>query len=228
MGNICSDCDETKKSSTMEPMNNGSDNGVVAIKKSELLQSVVGDSNGVQAPSRTQEAPAPPLPSNFDHLLDFSKSYSLSFDPKATVDFSKNDYRAFCVLVHREHGALLLHCTRKKRKPPHYQLPGGHVDGVEFHQVCKSSSWLRPSTIVTQEELFLASRIGCAREVYEETSMDFRTQLDRFRPLVLYEPLKYQETQTKKDANRMLINEYKHRIFFVCEVSDEDFAPKVQ
>ena len=42
------------------------------------------------------------------------------------------DYRGFLFVVHCDFGLLLLHCTRKKHKPPHWQLPGGHVDEAEF------------------------------------------------------------------------------------------------
>jgi 8-oxo-dGTP pyrophosphatase MutT (NUDIX family) len=214
----------------------------------------------------------PPIPSSFDHLLDYTKNYSLSFDKTTTtsptmIDFAKHDYRAFCLLVHRDHGAILLHCTRKKKKPPHYQLPGGHVDGVEFNQVLSSSpsktstspDQLEATTnVVTPEQLYKASRIGCAREVYEETGLDFRDRnhevnsvavaasygdenknekndggekstrsLDRFRPLVLYMPATYQEMQQNQSQQKTilpLINEYKHRLFFICEVYDEDFS----
>jgi hypothetical protein len=27
---------------------------------------------------------------------------------------------------------MMLHCTRKNKKPPHYQLAGGHIDEFEF------------------------------------------------------------------------------------------------
>lgn len=48
------------------------------------------------------------------------------------VDYKSKDYRGFIFVVHPEWGLLLLHCTRKKQKVPHYQLPGGHVDEEEF------------------------------------------------------------------------------------------------
>lgn len=58
------------------------------------------------------------------------------FKPKAKskvlVDYKKKDYRGFIFVVHDEHGMMLLRCTRKKSKPPHWQLPGGHVDEEEF------------------------------------------------------------------------------------------------
>ena len=48
------------------------------------------------------------------------------------VDYRKNDYRGFLFVVHEEYGLMLLRCTRKKNKPPHWQLPGGHIDEEEF------------------------------------------------------------------------------------------------
>ena len=50
------------------------------------------------------------------------------------IDPTETDYRGFILVVHPNHGLLLLHCTRKKNKPPHYQLPGGHVDQEEFDE----------------------------------------------------------------------------------------------
>ena len=48
------------------------------------------------------------------------------------VDYSRTDYRGFLFVVHDIHGLMLLHCTRKKSKGPHFQVPGGHVDEPEF------------------------------------------------------------------------------------------------
>jgi 8-oxo-dGTP pyrophosphatase MutT (NUDIX family) len=177
----------------------------------------------VQQEQRQQKdsvvTPSIPSDRGVEHVLKVSQQHSLTFDPEARVDFSKCDYRAFCLLIHSGLGAaVLLHCTRKKKKAPHYQLPGGHIDGAEFKQVTHSHS-----AVVTQEQLYLASRIGCAREIYEETSIDLRERLDRMLPMVLY------DTNNKElnDDNSHLINEYKQRLFFVCEASDEDFPSKV-
>jgi len=52
--------------------------------------------------------------------------------PVVQVDYRGNDYRGFVFIVHDAHGLLLLRCTRKKNKPPHWQVPGGHVDEPEF------------------------------------------------------------------------------------------------
>lgn len=50
----------------------------------------------------------------------------------ALVEYQKADFRGFIFVLHEEYGLLLLRCTRKKNKPPHWQLPGGHVDEKEF------------------------------------------------------------------------------------------------
>lgn len=52
-------------------------------------------------------------------------------------DYKNIDYRGFIFVVHDQHGLLLLHCTRKPKKGPHYQLPGGHVDNFEFEDAGK-------------------------------------------------------------------------------------------
>lgn len=48
------------------------------------------------------------------------------------VEYRSVDYRGFLFVVHDVHGLLLLRCTRKKSKGPHWQVPGGHVDEAEF------------------------------------------------------------------------------------------------
>ena len=52
-------------------------------------------------------------------------------------DAAGADFKGFCMIVHPIHGLLLLHCTRKKDKGPHYQLPGGHVDKEDFDAIGK-------------------------------------------------------------------------------------------
>ena len=149
--------------------------------------------------------------------LEISQRYSLKFSSQSRFDISSRDYRAFCLLIHRKHGALLLHCTRKKKKPPHYQLPGGHVDDADFKKITRSLA-----NFATLEQLYYAARLGCAREVYEETGLDFRNRLGEFLPMILSSA----EQRDLKDET--LINEHKSRIFFVCEVFDDDFPYAVR
>ena len=49
-----------------------------------------------------------------------------------SIDYRNIDYRGFIFAVHEQHGLMLLHCTRKPKKGPHFQLPGGHIDDFEF------------------------------------------------------------------------------------------------
>ena len=92
------------------------------------------------------------------------------------TEFLKDDYRAFIFATHPLYGILLLRCTRKKNKGPHFQAPGGHIDKEDFDDAVSN----RPGdskqgrTVLTQ-----ACKIGAARELYEETGMDIRSQLDR-------------------------------------------------
>ena len=98
----------------------------------------------------------------------------------------------------------MLHCTRKKKKPPHYQLPGGHVDREEFELYISGNEEdnknLNCQASALQQTIYRAARAGCARELWEETGIDLRTSMDRLWPLVFELP--------EKESNRKrLINE---------------------
>ena len=127
--------------------------------------------------------------------------FDLRLPPTPDINFlsrtnstSMPDYRGFLFVVHPKHGLLLLHCTRKKRKPPHWQVPGGHIDEPEL----------------ATGDLQLAAKMGATRELYEETGLDVRTELDRLEPVTL------------QDGT----NELKERFFFHLRVNDDDFARK--
>lgn len=219
MGNICSGCKKEKEKSNViiEPTN-ATITGTKNVTQYKSLyenpyedEFVLESKRNIIQDDSLQPISDPKI-ARLYHPLEISRRHSISFDSRARIDILKNDYRAFCLLIHRKQGGILLHCTRKKRKPPHYQLPGGHVDRGEFNQVTNSLS-----NLVSQEQLYYAARIGCAREVYEETGIDFRKRLEEFLPLILY------DTKQGGFKNEVLINEYKSRIFFVCEVFDEDF-----
>ena len=77
-------------------------------------------------------------------------------------DYKRIDYRGFAFVVHPQHGMLLLHCTRKPKKGPHFQLPGGHIDNFEFEIAKEKSN--QGSDILIE-----AAKMGTARELYEET-----------------------------------------------------------
>jgi 8-oxo-dGTP pyrophosphatase MutT (NUDIX family) len=78
------------------------------------------------------------------------------------------ELRGFVAARHRQHGFLLLQASKRK-KGIHYQLPGGRVDESE----------------VTAHGLEEGCRVAAARELFEETGIDVRSQLDRLRPLEL-------------------------------------------
>ena len=127
-------------------------------------------------------------------------------------DFKTQDYRGFLLLRHEEHGLLLLHCTRKKNKPPHWQLPGGHIDEPEFLAAAAAPS----GGDDRNGQLLRAARSGAARELFEETGIDVRAQLSRLEPADLH-----RSSEKKPDR---LPNEYKHRLFFFLTVTDRDFV----
>jgi len=58
---------------------------------------------------------------------------------RVLVDYKATDYRGFIFVLHENNGIMLLHCNRKKNKPPHWQLPGGHVDEHEFLEAGKTA-----------------------------------------------------------------------------------------
>ena len=77
---------------------------------------------------------------------------------KRTYDFSGTDYRAFVFMIHEDFGIMLLHCTRKRKKGPHFQLPGGHVDETEFIAACEYNDLLLGDSACSK---------ACARNVID-------------------------------------------------------------
>jgi hypothetical protein len=67
-----------------------------------------------------------------------------------------------------------------------------------------------------------AGQIGAARELYEETGIDLRDQLERIRPICLYDDRA--ETSSLRASSSILVNEYKHRLFYILLVTDSDFT----
>ena len=136
--------------------------------------------------------------------------------PEVEVDYKNADYRGFLFVVHKQHGLMLLHCTRKKEKGPHFQLPGGHIDEHEFFAAAEES-------LDGQTQLLLASRAGAARELYEETGLDVRYQLDRVEPATLRDEIEFD-----KNGTPILKNEFKNRLYFFLPVTDNDFLSSVR
>jgi hypothetical protein len=66
------------------------------------------------------------------------------------------------------------------------------------------------------EQLLHAAQAGTARELFEETGL--AVAVDRLQPVHL-------PTAGKKgsSSNKELVNEFKHRLFYYCLVTDDDF-----
>ena len=90
--------------------------------------------------------------------------------------YIKDDYRAFIFATHPLYGILLLHCTRKKKKGSHFQAPGGHIDKEDFAVAVSNASG---DSSQGPAILMQACKIGAGRELYEETGVDIRSELDR-------------------------------------------------
>lgn len=61
--------------------------------------------------------------------------------------------------------------------------------------------------------------MGAARELWEETGIDLRSQLDRIAPAVLRVSTK----SSPSDPSGILDNELNHKLFFLVTVTDQDF-----
>eukprot|EP00984_Skeletonema_dohrnii_P010215 scaffold3992_cov141-Skeletonema_dohrnii-CCMP3373.AAC.2 len=136
-------------------------------------------------------------------------------------DYTNDDYRAFLFGQHPIHGLLLLYCSRKKKKPPHFQAPGGHVDKEDFDAALARLQDTTISSSSVDEDsshplLLLACKIGAARELYEETGIDLRNDLHRFQPVQL--------RRSKKDGLFTTSCVLKHRLFFRVCFTDDDFV----
>jgi 8-oxo-dGTP pyrophosphatase MutT (NUDIX family) len=137
-------------------------------------------------------------------------------------DYTKDDYRAFLFAQHPVHGLLLLYCSRKKKKSPHFQAPGGHVDNADFHIASgRIKSGKRDiNTSSSHPLLVLACKIGAARELYEETGIDLRNSLNRLQPI----PLRDADSNNVNEKDDDLTCRFKHRLFFKICLTDADFV----
>jgi 8-oxo-dGTP pyrophosphatase MutT (NUDIX family) len=152
------------------------------------------------------------------------------------VDYRNIDYRGFLFVVHDIHGLMLLRCTRKKSKGPHWQVPGGHVDEAEFLAAGTKIEFFPPELVFTSfnapistlrteakefndrsSQLQHACKAGAARELFEETGIDLRASLDRIIPASL------RLSNEVIKGREVMLNELKNRLFFFVSVNDSDF-----
>lgn len=127
------------------------------------------------------------------------------------------DYRAFVFINHPRYGLLLLHSTSKKKKGPHFQLPGGRVDKQDFLEALNTmmnDTSEEEDQEKSEDFLTLGFKICLARELYEETGIDISQNLDRL-----------EETQLRFDFEIVdeLSNEINNRFFYSLDVNDDDF-----
>jgi hypothetical protein len=53
---------------------------------------------------------------------------------------AKHQYRGFIFVVHPLYGLLMLHCTRKLHKQSHFQIPGGHIDEIDYNHASTTAA----------------------------------------------------------------------------------------
>jgi 8-oxo-dGTP pyrophosphatase MutT (NUDIX family) len=119
----------------------------------------------------------------------------------------RSGLRAFVLARHSKHGVLLLEGSKARKGGRFFQLPGGHVDarellayGPEEAPRCLALPLRRDAVrrgggaggggrkaagAEDTDGRRAASRVAAARELYEETGMDFRDRLYRLRPVEL-------------------------------------------
>jgi 8-oxo-dGTP pyrophosphatase MutT (NUDIX family) len=139
-------------------------------------------------------------------------------------DYTNDDYRAFLFAQHPVHGLLLLYCNRKKKKSPHFQAPGGHVDNADFDIASERIKSGKQDNSIdntgsSHPLLVLACKIGAARELYEETGIDLRNSLDRLQPVPLRD-----DSNNVNEKDDDLTCRFKHRLFFKICLTDADFV----
>ena len=146
--------------------------------KETMTQRKAADMNHSYSGLSTNIDPKIASSSSADELLKMSRENSVVKPQTDEVelmdiipaDFKKSDCCGFVFVVHEHCGLLLRHCIQKKKKGPHCQIPGGHMDKPEFLMAAKKSG-------DAHTQLFIAAQVGAAQELYKETSIDMRDQL---------------------------------------------------
>lgn len=82
-------------------------------------------------------------------------------------------FRSFVIAIHDEYGCLLLKSS-KKGKSGYFQLPGGRLDERDL-----LLSDFKVNGVPGEDSF----KVAAARELYEETGLDFRNKLQLLKPL---------------------------------------------
>ncbi|KAJ1604415.1 hypothetical protein OJ253_3688 [Cryptosporidium canis] len=106
------------------------------------------------------------------------------------MSVSVDKFRSFVIAIHDEYGCLLLKSS-KKGGDEVFQLPGGRLeegdlapDKSEVGEGSRDSGM----NVSPRDESF---RVAAARELYEETGLDFRSQLQMLKKLNIDLPEKW-------------------------------------
>jgi len=106
-----------------------------------------------------------------DSIITYDQSSSSTMTMAvSSQDNTENDYRAFLFATHPTYGMLLLHCTRKEEKPPHFQAPGSNrvimilIPGGSF----PLSIFLTPINYLVHIHLFIAVGGHVDKEDFED------------------------------------------------------------
>ncbi|KAG7363443.1 hypothetical protein IV203_026803 [Nitzschia inconspicua] len=146
------------------------------------------------------------------YTFEMSTNASMDLPPDGTcrVNYQKADYSAMVFVVHRTRGMLLLHAgdgTDKKR-----HVPTGVIQESEFLDAAKKSG-------SGNAQLQIAAREAAARQLFENTGLDIRHSMNRFKPAILR-----LNPPTDAKGVQYLKNEYNNRLYYFLQVDEEDFA----
>lgn len=96
------------------------------------------------------------------------------------------------------------------------------MDDFEFEEAAKQYERTKnenPSSFTAVNKILLeAAKMGAARELFEETGIDIRTQLHRLEPVRLY----------KDGDETALVNALQNKLYFFLNVTDDDFFKGVE
>ncbi|KAH8583457.1 hydrolase [Cryptosporidium sp. chipmunk genotype I] len=124
-------------------------------------------------------------------------------------------FRSFVIVIHEEYGCLLLKSS-KKGKYDIFQLPGGRLDEKDLMIINSETSndlheYNNIINMVPRESSF---KIAAARELYEETGLDFRNRLDMLKPLEFDLPKKWRFFYLNITNFEMVENQDKNRSYY--------------